>query len=110
METKIESEAYCFIPPHVRAEISELVTWLLTGVKRLGDLNTEGEYTLDLTVGYSPATQQWGYQTGDNSFTGGAYCHPIWGVTTITDGCSVDTILSEIFGEIEEQLEYYSSL
>ena len=39
-----------------------------------------------VTIGFTPADDEtekdcsWSYQTGDNSFTGGAYGHPHWGV------------------------------
>lgn len=39
-----------------------------------------------VTIGFTPADEQsgkdasWNYQTGDNSFTGGAYGHPHWAV------------------------------
>jgi hypothetical protein len=39
--------------------------------------------TFGVTVGEDGALS-WGYQTGDNSFTGGAYGHPYWGVVTLT--------------------------
>jgi hypothetical protein len=32
-----------------------------------------------VTIGYSP-NGDWDYQTGDNSFSGGAYGHPHWAV------------------------------
>ena len=32
-----------------------------------------------VTIGYSP-DGDWSYQTGDNSFTGGAYGYPHWAV------------------------------
>lgn len=33
-----------------------------------------------ITIGVTPTEDgfSWGYQTGDNSFTGGAYGHPHW--------------------------------
>lgn len=35
---------------------------------------------LEVTVGVTPTEEglAWNYQTGDNSFTGGAYGHPHW--------------------------------
>jgi hypothetical protein len=37
-----------------------------------------------VTIGFTPADEDsdasWSYQTGDNSFTGGAYGHRIWAV------------------------------
>lgn len=36
-----------------------------------------------VTVGWSPESGDWSYQTGDNSFTGGAYRYPHWGVISL---------------------------
>jgi len=40
-----------------------------------------------LTIGFTPETEErdasWNYQTGDNSYTGGAYSHPHWGVVSL---------------------------
>lgn len=37
-----------------------------------------------VTIGFTPATEprghSWDYQTGDNSYSGGAYGHPHWAV------------------------------
>jgi hypothetical protein len=45
------------------------------------DDNTPG---MCVTIGFTPETEDkdcsWGYQTGDNSYTGGAYGHPHWAV------------------------------
>ena len=53
-----------------------------------------------VTVGYSPQSESWGYQTGDNSFTGGAYGHPFWGVVWI----GADSDPSEVADEIAEDI------
>ncbi len=45
--------------------------------------NTPG---MCVTVGATPQADgvlSWSYQTGDNSFTGGAYGHPYWGVVSL---------------------------
>lgn len=39
--------------------------------------------SIDLTVGCDCETGDWSYQTGDNSFTGGAYGYPDWAVVTV---------------------------
>lgn len=40
-----------------------------------------------VTIGFTPATTDndasWSYQTGDNSYTGGAYGHPHWAVLSL---------------------------
>lgn len=51
---------------------------------------------MQVTIGFTPAgygsegrehlaerEASWGYQTGDNSYTGGAYCHPHWAVVSL---------------------------
>ena len=46
--------------------------------------NTPG---MSVTIGFTPADEDseasWSYQTGDNSFTGGAYGHPNWAVISL---------------------------
>ena len=37
-----------------------------------------------VTIGIDPDTGAWSYQTGDNSYTGGAYGYRYWSVTAIT--------------------------
>ena len=57
-----------------------------------------------ITVGYSPQTESWGYQTGDNSFTGGAYGHPFWGVVWIGADADPAEVADEIAGDILSQV------
>ena len=54
---------------------------------------------LDLTV--ASDGKQWNYQTGDNSYTGGAYGLPHWAVTTIMP----DTDPLEVYETVIDQLE-----
>jgi hypothetical protein len=44
-----------------------------------------------ITIGAS-ADGSWSYQTGDNSYTGGAYRHPVWGVGTLLQADDDDAI------------------
>lgn len=72
--------------------IEEIRRLLVALKKQIGD-----EYRADeeievpsmlVTVGCDD-NGRWGYQTGDNSFTGGAYGFPHWGIWTLTrtDNC-----------------------
>ena len=40
-----------------------------------------------VTIGFTPGSEDklcaWSYQTGDNSYTGGAYGHPHWAVVSL---------------------------
>lgn len=42
---------------------------------------------MQVTIGFTPADEDneasWSYQTGDNSYTGGAYGHPHWAVVSL---------------------------
>lgn len=58
-----------------------------------------------VTVGWSPENGDWSYQTGDNSFTGGAYGHPHWGVVSLyrRSNCR------DLARDIQDQLADYVS-
>lgn len=76
--------------PTIR-ELSALVRHVAKQVPRANDPDAD-DYredqdslpSIDLTIGWSPETGAWSYQTGDNSFTGGAYGYPIWAVTSVS--------------------------
>lgn len=57
-----------------------------------------------LTIGFTPETEEkdysWSYQTGDNSFHGGAYFHPHWAVVSIYR----DSDAKELAEECADQL------
>jgi hypothetical protein len=57
--------------------------------------------TFGVKVGEDGALS-WGYQTGDNSFTGGAYGHPYWGVVTLTRESDVMELAREAMEECME--------
>lgn len=61
---------------------------------------------MQLTVGFTPETEDndysWHYQTGDNSFTGGAYGHPHWGVVSIYRDSNPEDIAKDIADQIGE--------
>ena len=67
--------------------------------------------TLELTVGVSidnedgqAPSASWNYQTGDNSFMGGAYRHPHWAVVTLTEQSKPEGVAKEIAEQILELL------
>jgi len=59
------------------------------------------QVTFGVTVGEDGALS-WSYQTGDNSFTGGAYGHPYWGVVTLTRESDVMELAREAMEECME--------
>lgn len=64
-------------------DLSELVRWVKPQI--CDDYIDEGDTlpSICLTVGADTNTGDWGYQTGDNSYTGGAYGYPDWAVVTV---------------------------
>ncbi|MCP3665728.1 MAG: hypothetical protein GY696_25075 [Gammaproteobacteria bacterium] len=60
---------------------------------------------LQVTIGVSDDGKTWGYQTGDNSYTGGAYGFPHWGVTYVYPGTTADDILSEWIAETDDYVD-----
>lgn len=63
------------------------------------DDNTPG---MLVTIGASP-NGSWSYQTGDNSFTGGAYSHPVWGVCYLYRRSNCGDLARECINEIADQ-------
>ena len=57
-----------------------------------------------ITIGFTPETEDsdfsWSYQTGDNSYTGGAYGHATWGLGTITRRCNSKQVAKEICDDV----------
>ena len=84
---------------------SEIKQFIFSGID-----DFRGEYDgLDLTVavgatGRGDQADQWNYQTGDNSFTGGAYGLPYWAVTTIWPDTDPVELYNDIIDQLEEQL------
>ncbi len=93
------------LPP--RGELAALVRSVLCADFRA----FEGDETpgICLTVGAS-LSGKWSFQTGDNSFTGGAYGFHSWGVAGVyRDSNSfdvADTILDELAEGLSNEAEY----
>lgn len=57
---------------------------------------------MDVTIGWTPEDGSWDYQTGDNSFTGGAYCHPHWGVVTLNRRSNSRDLAKDIIDQLAD--------
>jgi hypothetical protein len=93
LSEEVKADIKEFLSIHVPVWVSELIPW-------------DGDVTewLDLTVGCSADGNSWGYQTGDNSFTGGAYGQPHWAVTSVVPDSTAEELYTEIVGQLEELL------
>lgn len=57
-----------------------------------------------VTIGWTPETGGWSYQTGDNSFTGGAYGHPVWAVVYLYRRSNCAELANEALNELAESV------
>lgn len=60
---------------------------------------------MTVTIGASP-DGSCSYQTGDNSFTGGAYGHPVWGVTSLYRDTAPEDAADDVLDQIADQMAY----
>ena len=97
--------------PSIR-ELSSLVRHVAKQVPCIGDPDAD-DYredqdslpSIDLTIGWDPETGAWSYQTGDNSFTGGAYCYPIWAVTSVYRRQDSRAVARDLIDQLWEGVE-----
>ena len=62
--------------------------------------------SMDLTIGWTPETRDWDYQTGDNSYSGGAYGHPYWAVTVIHRRSNSRGVARDLQDQLCDQLPW----
>lgn len=60
-----------------------------------------------VTVGVTvedDGTLSWNYQTGDNSFSGGAYCHATWGIGYLHRDTDPEEFADSITADVADNL------
>lgn len=62
------------------------------------------EVTIGCTFDFELGEISWNYQTGDNSFTGGAYGHPEWFNVTLCSRSSCKELAADLISEIEDRI------
>ena len=71
------------------------------------DIDEENDYevsALELTFATDDNGEFWGFQSGDNSFTGAAYHYPHWAVVYLMDDNRADHFhIDEILQDVIEQ-------
>ena len=62
--------------------------------------NVETEQSeCQLTVGCDGVSTDFGYQTGDNSYSGGAYSYPHWAIVTITNHSNIEEVSKDLINQ-----------
>lgn len=91
--------------------IKEVAALIKSLKKDIGDeYRAEGDEdsnvpSMQVTIGIDPETGAWSYQTGDNSYTGGAYGYHYWGVTTITRRSNSREVARYLIEDAASQVE-----
>ena len=80
-------------------EIAALIRDLKTSYRPSAD-------GLDLTVSTDAKSRNYGWQTGDNGFTGGAYGYPHWAVVTLYGRSNSRLIAREIVNQWRDLTEW----
>ncbi|MDD3885143.1 MAG: hypothetical protein PHW66_09490 [Gallionella sp.] len=57
---------------------------------------------IDLTIGVNTLTGEWSWQTGDNSYTGGAYGCRDWGVTRVYRATNSRECARDLINQVAE--------
>lgn len=60
--------------------------------------------TMQVTIGVDIESGEWDYQTGDNSFTGGAYGYQYWGVGYLTRHSNSREAAKAILDDVASQV------
>lgn len=61
-----------------------------------------GPPSMDVTIGWTPETGNYSYQTGDNSYTGGAYGYPHWAVVYLDRRSNSTELAREVRSQLME--------
>ncbi len=97
-----------FHPKLLTPSIKELASLIMHLKKGIGDDYRATDDPSDdvpgmcLTIGCS-YDKSWSYQTGDNSYSGGAYGHPFWGVGYIYRNSNSVELAREIINDVHDQ-------
>jgi hypothetical protein len=86
-------------------EIASLIKFLKTTIAddyRAYDDDDDDLPSMQLTIGCNTATGEWSYQTGDNSYSGGAYLYPTWAVVAIYRRSNSRELAREIVAQLHE--------
>jgi hypothetical protein len=84
----------------------DLIT-LIEGIQDTIELNDCDDGMIDITVatdGTNP--YEWGFQTGDNSYSGACYFYRHWAIGYIDDQTNPNDLALELLDQLEELVAY----
>ena len=91
----------------VKLPTKKALTKLIIELKK--DLGTWDMEEMDVTVACSGSdSDDWTFQTGDNSYTGSCYSYQHWAIGTISKDTNSKLLATELLDQLDESLAYDS--
>ena len=96
----------------VKNDIKDLVVQCIACIENDHRASDEDDTpSMLLTIGYTPErggkAESWGFQTGDNSYSGGAYGHEYWGVIALYRDSVATECMEDIVYQVNEGIACY---
>lgn len=95
------------VPPNPLPELSEIRSLLIELKSTIQDdyrADDDSDYpSMCVTIG-ADGKGHWSYQTGDNSYTGGAYGYPHWAVITLDRRSNCTSVANEVLDQLADLL------
>lgn len=96
------------VPPDPLPELSEIRSLLIHLKSTIQDDYRASEFddedsrpSMSVTIG-ADGRGRWNYQTGDNSYTGGAYGYPHWAVVTLDRRSNCTSVANEVLDQLAD--------
>lgn len=90
----------------IRADLLKLIPALIGDIEDDDRSDEEAEEpSMQVTIACNEECTEWNYQTGDNSFTGGAYGLPHWAVVYLTRDSDPTEIVDDVLNQWDELRE-----
>jgi hypothetical protein len=87
-------------------DLAELIKQLKPAIMddyRSSEFDSEDDLpSMLLTVGWSAESGEWSWQTGDNSYSGGAYFYPTWAIVAIYRRSNSKELARDIRNQLSE--------
>ena len=95
------AERFAELIPEWRSLIAALIPEIADDYRATDDPE-DTEPGMQVTVASDAELSSWGYQTGDNSYTGGAYSFPHWAVVYLSRESDPQEVAEDIAGQLAD--------
>ena len=86
--------------------LTELIKAIKVSMRGFSPDELEDGRWLSVTIGADgKGPDSWDYQTGNNSFAGGAYGYPHWAVVSVSRRCNSGKVADEILTQLRDLID-----